>query len=128
MAITANLSEKYQSDLNTGTAPFLSPEVAVQNQAKMSQGRLHYPAVGAQHLGKNCTSCVISSTIWLPMCPIYPLLDSESSQHSVALNRGHHVVISPGSVGSCWHASPTAAVSRVQGWNLLEATTHTANS
>lgn len=59
VAVTGTLSEKHQPALNTGAVPFLSPEVAVKNQAMMTQGRLHSPAVGAQQLGRkqNCASC-----------------------------------------------------------------------
>lgn len=58
---------------------------------------------------------VDSSIIWLAACHIYALLDGESSPNSVAVDRSLQAVISVSAVGSCRRASPTAAVSRVQG-------------
>lgn len=112
VAVTGTLSEKHQPALNPGAVPFLSPEVAVKNQAMMTQGRLHSPAVREKN---KTVPHVNSSIIWLAACHIYALLDGESSPNLVAVDRSRQVVISVSAVGSCRHASPTAAVSRVQG-------------
>ena len=126
VAVTATLSEKRQPALNTGAAPFLSPEVAVKSQAVMTQGRLHSPSFGAQQLGEKTKQ----------NCASYWFLNNLVSCVSHLCPAGEWVIPKLGgckpqppschlsAVGSCRHPSPTAAVSRIQAWDLLEVFTH----